>query len=1672
MSCKVKYIEQSYRSKLPKLADRLTKVYHAIWREVTTGKTFEKFGQGKTVTYLYSPAGSVRNGQQLALANKINEKYGAKVIDGMDTSSKKRKKVIVDVHGIAASELEKLQMEEAQQAEMNRAGLGQEGVGEFYQLGTESQPPKASAQTVSMVKDFLKRIGVNVQEVDDIVVNGVKIDANGIALITQSLVQVTQGNTDTALTEEAMHFAVEIIEQKDPALFNKLLGEVNNYRMYKQVFAEYSQDKSYQTADGKPNIRKIKKEAIAKILTEVVINKNEGSLEKPELTANAETWWSKIINAIKGIFLKSGFDTAAMKILSGEEIGTVADIRAEEGEAYLQKAGPTQESVYNKLRDNHNAIDKKDDGYYVNGVKVPTRVTDIVKNWYDDVAKATMNPDEFKQALNTLKADKGTAGHEDLEHVFSLFVDEDGYLREEPLDDSNYVSHINPNDRELYTLLKENLRERLNSFSKANGGTRFMSEVRVYDPNRIYAGKKGLAGTIDFVAITADGTVNVLDWKFIDLRTERYDDIPWYKIRDWQEQMDQYKRILEKAYGVRPQDFGQTRMIPIKVHYTEGNIKEKILPVLFKLEIGDVDVKKIQQDYLVPVGLEAEKTGNEEIDALVEKLNAVYKKFAEGKALPHERLSKNEQLNALFKAIRQLQMRQNIKPLVHQAKLLVNQVEKTLVDYKDNWEGKDLSEFEDKDISGFLKKLREAKDSVDTYTSLDTDLDFLFDGAELSEEDEKLRKDLTNVSNAARKLEGKLTKTYDKFTSDVAAGTTNTDNLLLPEKIVKGFSKWFGSTTTTQLKSLEVLYKKANKAFGFSAMDTLTETKRLQGYKEAYDKLAQSKGLTIKNYFNLIKKTDSNELIDQFNPEFYKELKAALADKETAYEWVQDNIDIEEYKKAVLEKITSEIERINEKFDNGLGTVDEEEQRSRELFIAKSKYNLSSPESAGWFQADILKKHPKPSKWESNAWKELHKPENRAALDFYDYILERNEEYQKIGYIGKGEARTFLPFVRKGLVEKLIFGGNVTLGEQFLRAISIDEGDVGFGKIDPLTGRPIDKIPTYFTKEVEGDLSTDLFRTMALYNEMALKFKYLSDIEEQALALVTVERNKKAIATSAFSKTQYKNGALQYTPDNNENAKLVEDTVKAIIFGQKYIQSETFDQILGNIGTFGEKINEKLGIKVFPENLSGRQISVNKVIDQFNNFFQIKTLGLNVLSSVSNLYGGKAQSYINAGTYFTKKDYMATEMWVFANKMSGGEDKTKMIGALEYFLPLTDNYNKEIAKTLSLSKLSQENIQEFLMILMRKSDLSVQTVNFFSFLKNAIVQDGKIVNAREYLRTQEGYDEKYAGGAEQRKAFEEKFDKEVEALIAEKGVMKLGVVENGEFKIPGIERKSNSVIELRRKVQQFSKDALGNLSEDDVRMINLNIYGKSFMMFKNWIPRLADVRFGNLKYNSASDAYEWGRMRTLTNLISTDILGAISNLSATIRATEEGVDVMRQMYEKKKADYEEDTGKPLNMTETEFIDLTRKNLKAQMLDLVFLLSMSMLLWGLKANAPDDEEDPRVVNSYKFMIKAVDKLRDELLYFYDPTSVSGLISTGFFPSMSLLDNFATLLKNFGKENFALFTGDEKAAQKNYVIKYLLKTFPVTSQAQGLLPMFYPDLAKELGIKPQSQSGFFR
>lgn len=1559
----------------------------------------------------------IYNFYENTVKNVLNKQYG-----------KENVKQVTDEYGNTWNEIEIVPEREQQTI--------------LFQLPKENQKP-ASPQLIKLMKEFIKSIGVDYSLVTDIVVDGKRVDANGAALIMQKLIQVVEGKEDVALPEEAMHFAVEIIRQTNPKLYQQLLKEINNHPKLNEVISLYGNDPRYQK-DGRRDIVKLKEEAIAQVL----VDRLEDIVGR--------SWFERIVDWLKGLFFsRSGFDKASMDVLSGK-IASVEDIDVSKGSIYFQLE--KGEKVFNDLKDVSNRIQLNDGVYELDGEKAKRRVSDFAKEFYEKIFP-DLGKTKFEEAVFELKAEKGTSGHADLEYAQKVLVDpETGLVREEELDDSSYISQLNPDDRKMYDLLKSNLKDRINSFPE---GTRFMSEVRIFDK------KRKIAGTVDFLSITPEGKVNILDWKFMDLNTDRYEDVPWYKVEAWRIQMGKYKDIIGSNYNVKNEEFGQTRMIPILAKYTIADYEKEILPRLKEIKIGDVVVQNIEEDFLLPVGITDEKTGNKKIDTLIEKLNNVYKKLAEEKVKDTERSVKAEQLNSLYKAIRHLQIKGNVVPLINQAKILNKQVSMLLNRYKEDFEGKDPSEINKDKINAFAGVIRIHLEALAPYLDL-KQLRFLLE--EDTEENNKLKDELRKT---VEKVEDYIS---DLQELDQTFGEKFNNTSSTPEKVVKGITKWFSSISTIQVKNIQEFYKLANEAFFKSNQENLEEVERLTELKQKYTQWASAKGLSISEYFNILMKKDKNELIDEYDRKFYDELKTKIAKKD--YDWISENIDVDAYREYIDQKIEEEIQQIFSRPEVG---TEEEVKNIIKKKIAKvySKYDLENRNSNGWFLNKEIKKFPKRDKWESEEWKELNKPENAPAKEFYDYIVERNKYYQSIEYLNGKSARKFLPWVRQGFIEGLVFGAETKgIGEQFLRNISMDEAEAGFGQTDPITGELVNSIPKYFTKDLGEGYSTDLFKTMALYNQYAIRFKNLKSIEERSLQLLRAERNKKSIMTSQFGKLIKENGELKLNPNNEENSKLLEDMIKSIVYQQKYLQSETFDMTMGKLSGFGKTLNEKLGLNIFPENIEGRELSVNKTIDTLNTQFQMVTLGLNSLSAISNFFGGNANGLINAGKYFTKTELIKTQMWMFASKMQGkvfgknslSESPAKALAALDFFLPFVDNYNKDAAKNLSLTKIDQQQIQDFLMYFMRKGDEAVQTINFFAFLQNAVVINGEIVNAREYLKNTEEYRNFYKGTQQERKERKDKFEKDVNELIDSKGVLTLGEIVDGKFVIPGIDKKSDTVMNFRRLVQSFTSDALGSMSEDNRRLINMNVYGSSFMVFKNWIPRLVDVRVGDLKYNAASDAYEWGRMRMLFGMLTTDIGKSTKSLMAAIGGDGDvWLNQVRELYERKQKEYYDNTGKELEMTEDEFISLVNQNIKNQAVDLAILLTMMSLLLGLKALAPDDDEDPIVKNQYKFLLKATDKLTDELSYFYDPTSIPGLISKGAFPSIGLLENYGKLTRDFALENFGLIIGDEEMRDDAKPIKYLMKSFPMSSQAASYLPMFYPELAKDLGIKMQSQYG---
>lgn len=1592
----------------------------------------------------------------------------------------------------------------------------------FLQVADEERLTKeATPQQVKKFREWAKRAGLEGRYLNKMIINGKQYNASGIAKIAQNLYYVIKGKEQTSEVEEIMHFAVNAISQTQPGLFNQMLNKIGNDPIYQPTFDVYKGDKSYRTEDGRPDIRKIKEEAITKRLVNVL-------LEKESQGFWADTW-EKIKSWFLGLINKADFDpfeVAAEKILKGETFGaenseslkqiafrvmktnptgtigqefrdlydkgkyrealilindslesdrefTIEEVLRSQSLAELIEFTlgktfsqiPSQQSLYDSIKTNKgvtitkeiNPDQKEEDGtpkqmYKVNGEWVKRRVTDLAKAVYNRIRQdGDINKSQYQKAVDEIKRNYGVEGHKDIEHAFDVLVDENGLVRVSPLDDNDYQPATNVS---VYKLLRDNLHERLITFP---AGTRFLSEVMIHDP------KKNIAGTIDFLAIEPDGKTSILDWKFMDLNTDQYNEVPWYKKRAFRIQITEYRRILNETYGVPLPDFKRTEAIPIKANYTyEQAADGKKYPVLTGIIIGNVNAKLEDADYLLPVPLESQSTGDKELDKLLRKLMGLRTTLEDAPSKTFEqKFHKAEQLNILEKAIRHIQVKQSIKPFVEQADIFTKEVQNIIDTYEKTLKDKDFKTLENKELSDYGIRLNRAFDEIKIYTNLDNEVATLFKGT-LSEADKKLWGEIQEIVSNARRLEANLKSTAEQF-GDQLAIAKEQKGLLDPEPAVNMMKRAFNETSKLPTTALKAFYEYRREAENNEIDATAQESEDLVKLEEEYEKLAKSKGWNSKNYFDIVKKKKENELIDQYQIEFYKEAKKAVREKN--YQWIKENVDTTAYKAAIEEDLKKKIALINARPWT-------DARKNEAINLAKAFSNTIKKDSIGWFNnRRILTKFPL-QKWESNEWKELNKPENKAAKDLYDWILKINKKAEDIGYLPDHKAaRTFLPFVPKSLMEGLIFGSEKGLvknaAENFLRGITVDEDTVGYGTVDPLTGQLINRIPRYLIgNSQDRELSNNLIRNLALYNEFVNKYKYVSEMEGIALALGRVERNKPSILTSdygvpVFNKEKNDHEIIE---SNSKNADLYDKQIATLIYGQKYVNSEKFDQMLGRVNDFTTGINKKLGFKLLPENLDDKQLSLNKFIDSLNNWFQMKALGLSPLPAASNFIGGNLQLQINAGKYFTKMDVLSSELQLFSHKLTG-EDGKKIMAALKYFIPFTRDINRDVARKLSLTPLTETGIQDFLMILMRGGDWAIEGTTFLSLLKNLIIIDGKIHNAREYVRTSNEYRDRYTDGKLQEK--EEEFDKKVTQLIDEFSLMKLSKLQDNQLVIPGIQRGSEETHKVRNLSKALSKRVIGNMSAEEVRGMNQNIITNSMMIFKNWIPALADVRVGQLKYNNDIEAWEWGRMRTIMRFLAQDGVTALRKMHSAVRGTESGIKSLNEMYERKKDAHFMATGKKLDMSAEDFHDMVRSNIRQSAKDAIITISLISLYLLAKATVPDDDEDAVVISRHKFMVRALDKVKDELSFYYNPSSLQQILNGHIFPSLSIFSDAEGLIQHFTQEMYG-FAFDEDMQERNYVIKYIMKSFPITSQLASYMPLYAPELAKELGIQMSSQA----
>jgi hypothetical protein len=1562
----------------------------------------------------------------------------------------------------------------------------------------------ANASTLKKVKEMAAKMGISIESlVEYAKKTGLDTKTiNGVADLVKGIIAIAEGKEGVTLTEEMVHIATAILEQTNPRLVTEMIAKIERFKIYQETFKAYKDNKNYQLPNGKPDIRKIKKEAVDKLLAEYIINGEEGSTEYPELreevnTTMLERWWNNILDWFRGMYRKSNsdiFESVAAKIIN-EEFGTVDNITRTDT---FYQITPEQQKILDKLQFTKDNIEKVPEeqskvdpllmdteeatNFYKikdaqgNWERIKHRVTDRVKIWY----KRHFGKKEFTEAekkFNELKRTYGIEGHKDFEEIHSRYYNDDGTKRSTPLD---RPASYNLPTRAMYIKLETYYTDLINLLPE---GTIIKSEVIIYSK------KDKEAGTIDFLAIEPDGTAHILDWKFMKV-SEQSEDIAWFKQGAFDVQLGRYKQILIDDYGIKK--FGWIRAIPILMDF--GRIEKKNPDSELKLKgltIGSANADNIEDLRLLPVSEKTETTGFKQLDTLIAKLNALYAQIGKEQATDEEsREFKKDRLNTIKRAVRLLQGNKNIAPLIAVIEVLRKDGQAILNDYNASYKNRPATKADstDKELSAFSDEMNQFIELADIFADTGHKLakliydEDMLKSAKTKEEREhvkamkKVKEDLDREIADIFETKEDIKEAAKEFAKKHIGERNLVAGLELPEAVVKGLSSLFRGVSELPLRSLQILYKLVRIAQGKAKQDALESVSTIMDIR---NRIAEKHG-DIREYISILFQKDDkggfvNKLIHQFKTEFYTGLDELVEKDVTSKvkkEYLKDNVDLDAYNEEARKKIEESISWINTK--NYAGTKEEvKEIRERLIENVKRTYDIDHNGFNGWNNY-ILKRHPLP-KWYSDIYRTIKEDSKYAeAFEMYNFIKKYNEKANSIGYIDSMVTKTFLPFVRKSGSERMAWGDNkLEVISDWINSLQLRADDVGYGQFNEITGALENSIPKYFVNDFsrteEGindytDVSEDLFKNMILYVQQVERYKYMSEIEGQLKLVKTVETYKNHLQTDRWSNVVPKKG--QDEPEqikgNEENVKIYDQFLRTLLYGQKYVLTDSdtplhFDKITK---FFKTTINKLANKEVFDVNEEETPTSMVKLMDAANRGFQLKTLGLSLPVGIINWFGSNIQLATQSGNYFLAREVVKNEGVIFKNILSSNEETKTFAQLVNLFMPLADDPAYEEFKKAGMSKLTRGSASDFIMLFMRKPEQLVEKSIFLTLLENTMVENGKLVNIREFVKKK--YADRYENAAAY-KSSKKKIEEEIKQLKQSRSIATTRKMVNGKLEIPGLDLSNkDELLRLTELTRRISRNALGGISDGDLNRMSMSIWTKSMMVFKTWIPKLTDTRFSELRKVSddfsvevgedgfTGDKYDIGRIRLLSYVLTNWITSKGNSIIDIVSLTDKGIESLDALYEHYAKRYKQRTGEDFTMSRADFNDMIVNNLRRQLRELALLGALLGLLFSSGYMAPDDDEDRATKNAFRYYQKILDKFVGELSFFYNPLNIESILSGSIFPAIGLVADFMRFVTHLQMEITGIDitnpTKDyDEVVKQAKPMKYLAKMLPGTKEA---------------------------
>jgi hypothetical protein len=794
------------------------------------------------------------------------------------------------------------------------------------------------------------------------------------------------------------------------------------------------------------------------------------------------------------------------------------------------------------------------------------------------------------------------------------------------------------------------------------------------------------------------------------------------------------------------------------------------------------------------------------------------------------------------------------------------------------------------------------------------------------------------------------------------------------------------------------------------------------------------------------------KLIKKIDKAFLDDVDKALEDKNKKF--LLDNLNLEKYNELAKRYIDTNLKVLDEtkySLDN------EEDTRIREIKKAalRNSIDINRDKFNGYTNYEFIRMYKQSLIEEGHYSKEYEQmAKNEAALNMWNFLTALNQKGKDLGYL-EDKGISFFPLIEATTLQK--FGQTSNLLDETkdffkgLYSTRINE-EQNFSKTDPETGEVRKEIPKYFTKTDKSydQLSTDLNKVGALWIKALLDYESAINMEDTLQAMLAVEKAKGSLKTDENG-VIFDSSNRPLITQENDNAAILETIIDDGLYKLEQDLNSIFNKGLSNVtGKFSKT----------EEGKQNATVNVKKALRNADTLTRSLAVGLKPLIALANTFGNNFQSYINAGGLYTFwKDFIPNEGKVATNKLSLIEK-----GLLDLIVPLnedvvTEERRKVARKQGLVNYLSTWSFSDVMMSTNAFPEKKLQLTNALSIIENSMVKDGKIVNIRQYIAAQDRQ-VKYNMSAAERKQLEKTFENRVKELKDSSSLIKTAEIKNDEVVIEGVSEEE--LAKFRTKIIEYGRKLNGQMNQDNKAGYRRDAIFSSFMMFKTWIPKMVAERTADVNYNVEVDNWEYGRTRAFVKTWAYLGLRNIVKMRDIINGTEEGLAILDEMLEEKRQEHFKRTGQELEITKEEFYDLMRKELTSQLKELKVLVLLMATLMAAKAAEPPEDASDLEKNRYKFWAKALNKISDEITFYYNPTSFEGMTKGSILPSLNLLTKTERVFIQLNKE-----LGDEP--EKAYPQKALFNLIPGLAQFQTeILPFIDPELAKEWGIRVSAEA----